>query len=153
MDDYFKQYYSLLFESSDMICKNEFSKAREISRWKSHIIRGWDSIEVISKKLMSNSGKSIRLGELFKAELTVDLNELSKSDFGVEVVFTQKNLEGLPEIKSVYEMDSQINDQGQVIFSCEIPAKRTGKFNYAFRMFPNSDMLPHRQDFALVKWL
>lgn len=153
MDDYLQRYYNKLFESSAGIHENEFSKARQISRWKSQVIRGWDSIEVHSKKLMSNSGKAILLGEPFKAELTIDLNELGSTDFGVEVVFTQKNLEGLPEIKSVYEMDCVINDQGLAVFSCEIPAKRTGTFNYAFRMFPKSELLPHRQDFALVKWV
>jgi hypothetical protein len=79
-----------------------------------------------------------------------------RSDFGVEVVFTQKNLEGLPEIKSVYEMDSIINEQGHVVFSCEIPAKRTGTFNYAFRMYPKSDILPSQTGFCskmVVTWL
>jgi glucan phosphorylase len=153
MDDYMQLFYSKLFESSAEMNKDEYRKARLITRWKSQIVRGWDSIEVRSKKLMSNSGKTIRLGEPFKAELTLDLNELSTDDFGVEVVFAKKNLEGMPEIKSVYEMNRNVREDGLVVFSCEIPAKRTGLYNYAFRMFPKNEALPHRQDFSLLKWL
>ncbi len=153
LDDYMRLYYNPLFSSSEQIHANEFSKARELSRWKSKVVRGWNSVEVVEKKILSNSGKTIKLGEPFLAELTLKLNELTAKDFGVEVVFAQKKIDGHTEMVSVYEMDLVKNVKKTVTFSCELPAGRTGAFNYAFRMFPKNEALPHRQDLALIRWL
>jgi glycogen phosphorylase/synthase len=153
LDDYMRQYYEKLFVRSEDMLANEFKKAREISRWKSKVVRGWDDIEVLEKNILSNSGKTIRLGEPFKAELTIRLNELDANDIGVEVVFARKNIDGQTEMVSVYEMDLIKHVKKTVTYGCDIPAKRTGTFKYAFRMFPKNEHLPHRQDFALIRWL
>ena len=153
LDDYSRLYYNPLFLSSEQIHANEFSKARELSRWKSKIVRGWDSVEVVDKKILSNSGKTILLGEPFVAELTLKLNELTANDFGIEVVFARKKIDGHTEMVSVYEMDMVKNARKTVTFSCELPARSTGAFNYAFRMFPKNEALAHRQDLALIRWL
>ena len=153
LDDYLRQYYHPLFESSARIRKDHFRLARDISHWKGHVIRCWDSIEVISKRIMSNSGKSLRLGEPFIAEIELNLNEMKESDIGLEIVFVQKSFEGEREVVSVHELKMTSSGRDRVTFACEIPAKRIGGFNYAFRMFPKHPMLPHRQDFGLIKWL
>ena len=41
----------------------------------------------------------------------------------------------------------------QVTFTIEIPAIRAGVFDYAFRVYPKNNLLAHRQDFGIVKWL
>lgn len=153
LDDYFRQFYNGLFESAQQMKENEFSKAREMARWKTTMLKGWDSIELHSKRILSNGGKSILLGEQFVAEIIVDLNELGSSDFGVEVVFAQKDFDGKTEVVKVYEMVKTNTKNRLVTFTCNIPAQRTGSFNYAFRMFPKHELLPHRQDFGLIKWL
>ena len=48
------------------------------------------------------------------------------------------------EIKSV-------NGQ-EVTFSIDYTPARTGSFDVALRVYPKNDRLPHRMDFALVKW-
>ena len=35
----------------------------------------------------------------------------------------------------------------------EIIIMVAGVFNYAFRVYPKNAALPHRQDFAYVKWI
>jgi glycogen phosphorylase/synthase len=153
LDDYLRQYYHPLFVSSGKIKHDHYRLAREISHWKNHVIRSWDSIEVRSKRIMSNSGKSLRLGEPFLAEIELDLNEMKESDIGLEIVFVQKSFDGEREVVSVHELKKTKASRDRVTFSCEIPAKRIGVFNYAFRMFPKNEHLPHRQDFGLIKWL
>ncbi len=152
-DDYMERFYEKLFESSEKIHHDDYERAREISNWKNKVLRGWDSIEVNSKKILSSSEKSLLLGDAFQAELVIDLNELSQADFGVEVVFIQKSFEGENEVIAVYEMDKIKTENNLVTYRCDIPTKRTGIYNYAFRMFPKHPDLPHRQDFNIIKWL
>jgi glycogen phosphorylase/synthase len=153
MDDYLNQYYNQLKDYSSRIHEDNFKLARDISRWKSKVLGAWDSVEVIEKLIISNSGKTILLGDSFKAKLVVNLNELDPKDIGVEVVFTDRPLEGEAEVVSVYEMQAANTSKKTITFSCEFPVKRTGIFNYAFRMFPKHEAMAHRQDYHLVKWL
>ncbi len=153
LDDYFALFYNKLFEGAAEIHANNYAKARELVHWKHRVLNGWDGVEVISKKLMSNSGKTLLLGQPFVAELTLDLKNLNESDFGVEVVFVRKSVEGSREIISVYEMEPGQAKGNQVTYKCEVAAKHTGEFNYAFRMFPKHQSLAHRQDFNLIRWI
>ncbi len=153
MDDYFKQYYNQLFESSERFHSQDYKLSRAMVHWKNKVIGAWDNISVIEKKLMGNSGKNLLLGDMFIAELSLDVDGLKDSDFGVEVVFVSKSPEGSREIASVFEMEQIRSEKKTVTFRCEVPAQRTGVFNYAFRMFPKHPDLAHRQDFNLIKWI
>ncbi|MFO7874287.1 MAG: alpha-glucan family phosphorylase [Bacteroidales bacterium] len=153
LDDYFKTFYNPLFDSSEKISKNKYKAARELVHWKNKIIRAWDSIEVVDKKLLSNSGKTLLLGEVFRAELILDIGDIQASTVGVEVIFVRKSTEGKREVVSVYEMEQKESKENQITFTCEVPAERTGEFNYAFRMFPKNPALAHRQDFNLIRWI
>ena len=39
-----------------------------------------------------------------------------------------------------------------VTYSLEYTPEEAGTFDYALRIFPQNAHLPHRMDFALVKW-
>ena len=97
--------------------------------------------------------KPLVLGESYKAEIILDLNELSATDIGVEVILGQKENDEVKEIVYKEEMKITKTAKNQVSFRCEIPAVRSGVFDYAFRVFPKNPLLPHRQDFNLVKWI
>ncbi len=153
LDDYFKLFYDKLFTSAGRVYKDNFKAAKNLVYWKNKVIRAWDSVELVDKRIMSNSGKTILLGDHFVAEITLNMKELKGSDFGLEVVFVQKTVDGKREIVSVYEMDKAAEKGKQFTFKCKIPTKLTGDFNYAFRLFPKNKALAHRQDFHLIKWI
>lgn len=152
MDDYFKKFYNKLFKNSDLIHANDYEKAKELARWKTSMIRRWDSIELNSLNLMNTADNSLLLGDNFTAELVLDIHDFNEKDFGVEVVFIQKTFEGEETVISVYEMEQLKREKNLLTFKCQVPAQRVGIYNYAFRMFPKHPMLPHRQDLNLVKW-
>ncbi len=152
MDDYMKQYYHKLFEKTDRLQEHGFAIAKELARWKSKIIRGWDSVEVVSRNVMNTADKSLLLGENFSAELVLNLNGFDESDLGVEIVFSQKSFEGEDNVISVFEMEQVDKNDETVTFRCQVPTQRVGIYNYAFRLFPKHELLSHRQDLKLVKW-
>ncbi|MEZ4906321.1 MAG: hypothetical protein R2771_01450 [Saprospiraceae bacterium] len=39
------------------------------------------------------------------------------------------------------------------IYQREIQAGLTGVYDFTFRVTPKNDLLPHRMDFPLVKWI
>jgi hypothetical protein len=51
------------------------------------------------------------------------------------------------------EMTLMKSEKNLVSFACDIPINQAGVYDYVFRLFPKSPLLPHRQDFNLVKWI
>ncbi|MFO8068304.1 MAG: alpha-glucan family phosphorylase [Bacteroidales bacterium] len=152
MDDYFKQHYNPLFERSKLIKENNYQKARDYSSWKNQIARDWESIEVIEKQLMNTSDKALLLGDKFHARIILDVNEINPDDIGVEVVFIEDSFDEI-ELVLVEEMKKVNADKSIVSYECEVPANKAGVFNYGFRIFPKNQLMPHRQDFSLVRWI
>jgi glycogen phosphorylase/synthase len=156
LDDYFERFYNKLFESSERYHSNNFSEAREKWRWKNAVIRSWDTIEVENVEMIDTADNSLLLGDKLKAEIVLDISELEYSDLGVEVVFVQQSIkEDAVESISVYQMEKTGVDKNGILvtFKCEVPSKKAGIYNYAFRVFPKGKYLPHRQDLPLIKWI
>ncbi|GEM_PF-140 len=155
LDDYIQHFYSRNLKYSKTLTAKNYAKAKELSSWKNQIARSWDSVEVKSIDVVNTSDNSLLLGENFIAEITLDLKELSPDDVGLEAVFLQKSFEEEDEVYSIHSMEkvkTENNHNNHVTFKLDVPAKRAGVYNYAFRMFPKHELLAHRQDFPLVRW-
>jgi len=153
LDDYIRQYYNPLFKRTRIVSGKNYEIARHIASWKRKVIRGWESIEVISINVPDSNQKPLLLGESFKAEIILDLNELSGTDIGIEVVFGKKVNDEVKEPDFIEEMTMIRSERNIAVFGCEIPINQAGVYDFAFRLFPKSPLLPHRQDFNLLKWI
>ncbi|MCK9424349.1 MAG: alpha-glucan family phosphorylase, partial [Bacteroidales bacterium] len=153
LDDYIRQYYNPLFKRSKIISGKNYEMARHIASWKRKVARGWDSIEVLSVKVPDSNQKPLSLGESFKAEIVLDLNELSGTDIGIEVVFGKKVNDEVKEPDFIEEMVLERSEKNIVSFICNIPINQAGVHDFVFRLFPKSPLLPHRQDFNLIRWI
>ncbi len=153
LDDYIRQYYNPLFKRSRIMAGKNYEMARHIASWKRKVMRGWESIEIVSVKTPDSNVKPLSLGESFKAEIVLDLNELSGTDIGIEVLFGKKINDEVKEPSFTEEMTLMRSEKNLVSFACDIPINQAGVYDFVFRLFPKSPLLPHRQDFNLVKWI
>ncbi len=153
LDDYYSKFYNKMFVRSTLITDNNYLLARNIASWKRKVLRSWDSIEILEVNLPDSSQKPLSLGENFKAEIIVHLNELSGVELGIEVLFGQKINDEVKKPLFIIEMNSEKRENGIIVFKCDIAANTAGVFDYAFRMYPKNKDLPHRQDFNLVRWI
>ncbi|NCA77781.1 MAG: alpha-glucan family phosphorylase [Alphaproteobacteria bacterium] len=153
LDDYIRQYYHPMLKRTRILTGKNYEMARHIASWKRKVIRGWESIEVISMKVPDSNQKPLQLGESFKAEIILDLNELSGTDIGIEVLFGKKINDEVKEPSFKEEMTLVKSEKNIVSFVCDIPINQAGVYDFVFRLFPRSPLLPHRQDFNLVKWI
>jgi glycogen phosphorylase/synthase len=153
LDDYIRQYYNPLLKRSHLMSVKNYEMARHIASWKRKVMRGWESIEVVSMKTPDSNIKPLSLGESFKAEIVLDLNELSGTDIGIEVLFGRKVNDEVKTPSFTEEMTMVKSDKNLVSFTCDIPINQAGVHDFVFRLFPKNPLLPHRQDFNLVKWI
>jgi len=45
------------------------------------------------------------------------------------------------------------SEDDSVVYNTELKIEKAGEFKFGVRLYPKNEMLPHRQDFALVKWI
>ena len=153
MDDYFELYYNKLIKRTHWMRANRYQKAFEINSWKNRIRANWDKIEVKSLILPDTDVRPLTFGELFIAEVTLLTPDLEAGDIGVELLFGNKENDVVSEITGVECMKLVDSGDGWVKYYIKVPIKRAGIYNFTFRVYPTNPMLPHRQDFALVKWI
>jgi phosphorylase/glycogen(starch) synthase len=153
MDDYFSKFYIKMFRRAEDIKSDDFHLARKIASWKRKVLNAWENIEVISINVPDPTSSPLKLGKKFTAEIILDLNELSADDIGIEVVFGQKENDEVKEIMFIRDLKMMGRSNGYVTYFCEFSMEKAGVFDYAFRVFPKSSLLAHRQSFGLVKWI
>jgi phosphorylase/glycogen(starch) synthase len=153
LDDYFNRYYNPLLKRSSELKANSFEKIRQLAAWKRKISRGWESIEVVSVSMPDSTKKPLRLGENFVAEIVLNVNELTPNDIGLEVLFGQKINDEVKKIAFIEEMTVAGVDGNIVNYFIEIRTEQAGVYDFAFRLYPKHPLLPHRQDFNLVRWI
>jgi len=153
MDDYFEQYYNKLIERTNWIRANRYQKAFEINAWKTRVRNNWDKVEVKSIILPDTNVRPLIFGEQLIAEITLLTPDLEPGDLAIELLVATKNNDVVDEIKLVEKMKLVDSGDGWVKYYIKVPITRAGVYNYTFRVYPTNPMLPHRQDFPLVKWI
>ncbi|MDD3877477.1 MAG: alpha-glucan family phosphorylase [Bacteroidales bacterium] len=153
IDDYYEKYYSKLYNRSKILFEDNFENLKILTAWKNRMIRAWGSIDVLSIEVPDSTTKPMKLGEKFKARVRIDLAELNPEDIGIEVIFGQKVMDKINKITYKNELELIHEDNKIAIYACDIFITRTGVFDYAFRMYAKNQLLPHRMDFNLIRWI
>ena len=93
------------------------------------------------------------VGNPYRFEVKVDVAALSKDDIGVEVVLANQIEQGRAvKIVSTHEMSVSNVEGSLVTYTIDMTPAQTGSYDVAIRVFAKNANLPHRMDFALVKW-
>ena len=153
MDDYFERYYNKLIKRTNWMRANRYQKAFEINAWKTRVRNNWDKVEVKSLILPDTNVRPLTFGEQFIAEITLLTPDLEPGDLAIELLFGDKNNGVIDDITEVNKMKLVDSGDGWVKYYIKVPITRAGVYNYTFRVYPTNAMLPHRQDFPLVKWI
>ncbi len=154
MTDYFNKYYNPMSVRYNKMIENDYAMARTISSWKRKMRREWSKIEVLNNSTISNVSGALVLGNNYEATLTVAIgNEINPQDLGIEILLAEYNKKGRLRIKEVFPYTLKGCENGVATYVCKIVPDKTGAFQIAARMYAKHDLLPHRQDFELVKWL
>ena len=92
------------------------------------------------------------MGHSYNVEVTVDIDGLSPEDIGVEMILSDQITEGNVHVIAKVELKYTHRENSLAYFSGKTTPEATGSFDMAIRVFPKNSDLPHRMDFALVKW-
>ena len=135
-----------------MLTADENKVAKAISNWKELILAEWHNMRIVSYTRPDASYVLSQANEL-QSEVVIDLGRLKAEDLGVEMLFTSTDKKGKLHIQEVCEFHLDSCENGIATFKASILPERTGMYQVGTRIYPKNPLLPHRQDFPLVKWL
>lgn len=154
MDDYFDQFYNKLAQRSHQLHDNNYAKAKEIVEWKSDTAAKWDQFEVVKLDFNPNQKVAFNNGaqEVY-GSVVIDRKEL-KSDLGVEcVVVDHDPITHEPHFVESYEFDLVKTEGTLLYFESRRALNDPGMHQYGLRVYPKNTNLPHRMDFAYMRWI
>ena len=153
VDDYVDLYYTPLFERSFDLEANDFAEAKEIVKWKDHISNSWKQIIVEKLVYPDTTNNPIQLGDSFDVE--VWLNNVEEIVDDIKVEFVTATIDGNNVKRSYNASTLKLSsvDGNIAKYSGHVVISHAGVINFAFRVYPWNDKLPHRQDFPLVEWI
>lgn len=152
LTDYVEQYYKPQCERSGMLNADDYAKAKEIAAWKRQVRRAWDDIQVVSYTQPAAS-YVLSMGNELKSVVELRVGDLNPRDIGVEMLFTTSDKKGRLHIQDKCEYNLVSFENGVAKYEASILPEKTGMYQVATRFYPKNDLLPHKQDFPLVRWL
>ncbi len=152
LTDYVNQYYAPQSVRAASLEADDYKVAREIASWKKQVRREWPNIEVLSYT-QPDSSYSLSPSNALKAEVVLNIGDLKPEDIGVEMLFAVTDNNGKLHIQDKCDFNVTEAKDGVVKYQASILPERTGMYQVATRIYPKNPLLPHRQDFGLVRWL
>jgi glucan phosphorylase len=151
--DYQERYYVPQAERGSKLKADDFKLAREIVNWKNSVAAVWEDIELKELEIADGITNSIRIGEEYPARLVLDLKGIPAAEIGVEIVITENGNNEDPAIVERKEFNVDQTEGTLATYKLDLHLTHPGAYNYAIRMFPKNEHLPHRQDFRYLRWL
>lgn len=158
MQDYEDRFYSKLFARHEKMIADDFAEAREIAAWKRRVSRSWDKVQVLDFKQYDVGHSAIKLGEHYNLEVNVDIDGLMPEDIGVEVLVADQITDdghnaGKITLKNTFQFELVQVEGSVATFRINSTPENAGSYDVAIRVYARNPKLPHRMDFALVKWV
>ena len=151
LNDYIAKFYIPETKRFKKLAANNFEKAREIVAWKEEVASRWNDIKVLNVEYDEQLANNLRTGVEYKVSCTIDNAGLGDS-IGVELVAFQEE-DGESRFYNRWELKEVKKDGNVVTYERIAKAKNAGVYRYALRLYPKNAELPHRQDFAYVRWI
>ena len=151
LDDYYERFYTPLAERFRLISSENGKIACDIAAWKEEVAEKWDSIRVVSTEVSENIQEgTIVSGTEFTVKHVID--EVGLNDaVGIDLVVVS-TMNGQDQLYKVFLMNLVSREGSLHTFECTLAMDLAGTFRVAYRMYPKHTHLPHRQDFAYVRW-
>ncbi len=154
LDDYYEHFYNKIYARGEKLRAGKFRAVAELVNWKQKMRECWDNIQVADLDAFDSDNFALPSGEHFRARIQLQLNGADAREVGVEVVFFRRVGEDEKlEIVLTQPFELTATSGDLATFDCRADLGMAGVYEYGYRLYAKHPLLPHRQDFELVRWL
>lgn len=164
--EYTDRFYKPSIVKAIDFSKQNFSKAREFTRWKQEIKNAWSGISVKDVQMNSNAGVSdiqeelnpnerqLKVGSQLSVRALINLGRINPNDVSVELYYgLVDNWENIQEgcaFPMTYGQPAEQN--GEYWFTGSMECKATGQHGVAVRILPKHPDLVNPYEMGLILW-
>ena len=150
MRDYFDKFYCPQALRSQQLTANGYALAKQIVEWKENVAAHWDDIHLVGDIMGNRDAIANGVADI-DVTMRLDTATLGK-DVKLELV-VYKEEDGQIKFYRTAPFEVIKQEDNVLTYNCKLPFCENGIFRYAYRAYPWNELLPHRQDFAYIKWL
>ncbi len=154
LDDYYRKFYHKLMNRHQLLSKNSNENVRVLLKWKEHVLSNWNNIQCIGLEYQKADKNTYSVGDHLTGRLRLLLGGLRPQDVKIEMVFISAEDHGQKpklEFREPFVFEAEHN--GVFSFVCSKVVRRVGTWDCAVRVIPSHELLPHDQDFNIVRWI
>ena len=152
LDDYYSKFYCKQAQRYHHLIADDSKVVRELAKWKEEVAAKWNAVEVLSVEADADFlNGAMSAGDKYNVTVKVDEKGLDNA-VAIELVVLAPDAKGHETVFATYPLEVVQREGNVFTFGAEIAPTNAGAFKLAFRMYPNHAELPHRMDFAYVKW-
>ena len=154
LKDYETRFYGKLSKRSAHLGANHFEVAKKIAAWKEEVASHWDNFQVESftcDQDFTTGGPVV--GKDYEFNLVIDRHEL-QGMLGVDMVVVDEDpVSHTQDFIRATPFTLKKEEGSKLYFNLHITPSETGEHKIGFRVHPENKELPHRMDFAYVRWI
>ena len=120
------------------------------------MVAHWDEIEVVSSNINSIQtmfASAPNVGDKYKVAVELDTKGLNDRGVGVELVAMRTSLHNNDKLYDVVPLNLKKAEGSHLLFETNYQLNYAGGMKFALRRYPKNELLPHRMDFAYVRWI
>ena len=151
IEDYIERFYAPEAKRFAALSADNDKLAKEIAAWKQKVAAAWDGIKVLDVHVKEDIHQHNITGQPFTTTIKIDTNGLA-DDLGLELVVDK--IEDNSEKRWAKIPFKAVAKEGSIVtFEVVDKLRDPGVFRFGYRLYPVNPNLPHRQDFAYVRWI
>lgn len=150
--DYITKFYLPASEKGKEITTDEYTPARELSRWKREVDKVWPKV---SLRRLDSADTKILSGEALPIRVAVNLAGLKPEDVVMECIvgFSESRTHNFIVHENFLLEAVGVNDQGETLFNLDLKPSLPGYQFYKLRMYPSHHLSTHRFELGYMLWL
>ncbi len=153
LTDYEERFYNKLSTRKHELVADDYLLARRIAAWKRKVSAAWNEVRVVDVQRVKIDNRAICVGSKNHFEVVLNIDTLAPEDIGVELVVARQIVGGeSAEVVQTIPLERVKVEGNCVTYALDYMPEQAGTFDVALRVHPENPLLPHRMDFALVKW-
>jgi starch phosphorylase len=151
LNEYVSKFYTSAASQWQRYTRDNYAGARAVADWKARVHVAWGQVGV---RRLDLPPRRIRFSESLRVEVAVNLNGLGPGDVVVELLFGRPG-EVRPERVYAHQLKhaGPLAGTPEYLFALELTPELCGRVDYHLRIYPYHELLTHRFEMGIMKWV
>ena len=148
--DYVTSFYGPAARQGRRFSRESFNGAKAVAAWKERVRAAWPAVRI---RRIDNPTTRAQYGARVRIEVAVFLNGIHPSDVRVELRMEGSGAEVASATGHFFVHANTLAETGEERFVLDFTPDSCGRYDYRVRVFPYHDLLTHRLETGLMRWL